>query len=103
MKKKDNPLILSIEERLGLVIYEVDKENKHIEIKDVNVCLKCPKKWCVYLCPANVYQPSSEGGIKWNYENCIECGSCSYICPYQNIECDATLKRGGFGISYRYG
>jgi ferredoxin like protein len=36
-----------------------------------------------------------------SYENCIECGACRMICPYNNISC--VMPRGGYGIRYQYG
>lgn len=92
-----------IEARLALLSYNIDKENAHIDIKDLEICRKCPSKWCVHSCPAGVYQYAEDGAITWNYENCVECGACQYICPFLNIDCDPTLKRGGFGAQYSYG
>ncbi len=95
------PLDASVEERLGLLYYNIDPQYSHIEIKDPDLCRRCEEKWCTHLCPAKVYEPSEDGGITYNFENCIECGAAPYICPYGNIEWRP--PRGGFGVRYRYG
>ena len=92
----------NVDEKLGRVEYKKDTES-HIFIKDESVCLeKCPEKFCVTGCPAQVYV--WEEGLKKivvNYENCIECGACRMLCPLDNINCH--WPRGGFGVKYKFG
>jgi electron transfer flavoprotein beta subunit len=37
----------------------------------------------VVACPANLFVPTSDGGILFNYEQCFECGTCYLVC---NVE-----------------
>jgi len=98
---ESRPLNASLEEKLSLLYYNIDAEEKHIEIIDMSVCARCSVKWCVHLCPAKVYEVVESGWISVNYENCIECGAAPYICPFNNIKWSP--PRGGYGVEYRYG
>ncbi len=35
---------------------------------------------CVTACPANLFVPTADGGILFNYEQCFECGTCYLVC-----------------------
>ena len=35
---------------------------------------------CVVACPANLFVPTADGGILFNYEQCFECGTCYLAC-----------------------
>ena len=57
---------------------------------------------CTTVCPAKVYEwEADHKKIVVNYENCIECGACRMLCPYDNIACE--WPRGGFGVQYKLG
>ena len=87
-------------DKLYLLKYEVDESYAHIKIRDEKKCMECEEKPCVYRCPAEVY--SVEGDkVHVAYENCLECGVCKIVCPYDNIEWD--YPRGGYGVFYKYG
>lgn len=89
---------ISIEERLGLVSFEVDKE-RHIKV-DTSLCGECDKKACLYFCPANRFT-IEDGMIKHDYEGCIECGTCKFACAKGVV--DFNYPRGGYGVYYKYG
>jgi len=96
---------MSIEQKLGLLVYKSDS-TPHIRIRDTSEnspCLtKCQDKPCTKVCPAKVYDwNEDQKKIIVSYENCIECGACRMICPFDNIDCH--WPRGGFGVQYRYG
>lgn len=93
---------IRIEEKLGLLTYKSDKQS-HIKILDSNVCVKeCFHKPCTFICPAKVYEwDESKKIIVVGFENCIECGACRMLCPFNNIYC--YWPRGGFGVQYKYG
>ena len=90
---------MSIDERLGLVAFEIDTE-KHIKV-NTRVCETCPNKPCVRFCPAARYTLGKEGEIKHDYEGCLECGSCKFACPKGAV--DFSYPRGGFGVYFQYG
>ncbi|MCG3204153.1 MAG: Ferredoxin-like protein FixX [Elusimicrobia bacterium] len=94
---------VNVDEKLGLLTYKADHSNAHIKIKDESPCLNdCKDKTCTFVCPAKVYSwEESQKKIIVSYENCIECGACRMLCPFDNIACD--WPRGGFGVQYKMG
>jgi len=96
----------NVEEKLGLVSYKPDHTNAHIKIKDASTkspCVtSCKDKPCTFICPAKVYAwEEAQKKILVAYENCIECGACRMLCPFDNIACE--WPRGGFGVQYKMG
>jgi ferredoxin like protein len=97
---------VNIEEKLGLVTYKADHSNAHIRLKDASEnspCVtSCVDKTCTKVCPAKVYDwEAPNKKIVVSYENCIECGACRMLCPFDNISCE--WPRGGFGVQYKMG
>lgn len=95
----------TVEAKLGLLDYKKAPET-HIHIKDASAqapCVsRCQDKPCVKICPAKVYEwEEAQKKVLVAYENCIECGACRMLCPFDNIDCD--WPPGGFGVKYRYG
>lgn len=92
----------SVDAKLGLLTYKKAPE-PHISITDSDVCLtRCHDKPCTKVCPASVYSWNEEQKkIHVQYENCIECGACRMVCPFQNIRCE--WPGGGLGVQYKYG
>ena len=89
-------------ELLGLVRYVTDMSESHLQVRDAGVCLKCEQKPCIARCCAEVYRWEGEQGeLEIAYENCLECGACKIVCPFDNI--DWNYPRGGYGLSYKYG
>ncbi|MCI4396407.1 MAG: 4Fe-4S dicluster domain-containing protein [Thermoprotei archaeon] len=91
--------IRSIDEIMKNNRWVVD-EKPHI-IVDYNKCSKCDSKVCVFLCPAGCYTLLSDGKLSFNYEGCLECGTCRLVCPNNAISWE--YPEGGKGIQYRYG
>jgi len=92
---------MTVEDKLFLLTF-YHHEKSHLVIKDQEVCRKCPTMECNYACPAKVYtwqEDRKETNV--NYENCVECGTCRFCCPYDNI--DWNNPQGGYGVAYRYG
>jgi len=90
---------MKIEEKLYLVRYNTDHE-VHLKIIDQKVCADCEDKPCTFMCPALVYRWSGDM-ITVSYEGCLECGTCRFCCPPENIEW--RYPRGGYGVAYKYG
>ncbi len=44
-------------------------------------------------CPANLFVPTADGGILFNYEQCFECGTCYLVCNTEGA-ITWTLPRG---------
>lgn len=92
---------ISLDKRLGLNRYELDRES-HIEV-DKDLCKICENKVCLLVCPAEVYRLEGDL-IVFSYENCLECGSCMISCMSRGRGAiNWKNPRGGFGIVYRYG
>ena len=89
---------ISIEERLGLVSFEIDNE-KHIKV-DTSRCSECNEKTFLYFCPTKRFT-NENGKIKHDYEGCIECGTCKFAC--QKGVVDFNFPRVGYGVYYKYG
>ena len=69
---------ISFEDRMATVEFRVAEE-PHIVV-DGDVCHGCTTKACVTACPANLFVPTSDGGVLFNYEQCFECGTCYLVC-----------------------
>ena len=93
----------NVEEKLGFLTYKADHSFAHIKIKSDDPCRKeCKTKPCTTGCPAKVYDwEEAQKKIIVAYENCIECGACRMLCPFDNIACE--WPRGGFGVQYKLG
>ncbi len=72
----------------------------HIGIPSSDACLDdCETRPCTYVCPAQVY--SWEGDhIHVDYERCVECLACSFVCPENNLDWDYPTT--GHGVRYHY-
>jgi len=95
----------TVEAKLGLLDFKKHAKT-HISIKnnsESSPCVsQCTDKPCVKVCPAKVYEWEPEQKkILVAYENCIECGACRMLCPFDNIICD--WPAGGHGIKYKFG
>lgn len=90
---------IKLEDKLATNKFYIDRE-VHITINE-DKCKECSFYTCLSICPAKCYKQSSDGGIIFSYEGCLECGSCRIVCEKGAI--NWTLPRGGFGICYEYG
>ena len=95
----------TVEAKLGTLEWKKSPEAS-VELKDsteASPCVAlCPDRPCATVCPAKVYEwEPAHKKIIVNYENCIECGACRMLCPFDNIRCD--WPAGGMGVKYKYG
>ena len=91
---------IAFEERMATVEFRV-AAHPHIVV-DGEVCRSCTTRACVTACPANLFAPTSDGGILFNYEQCFECGTCYMVCN----EAGAiawSYPEGGHGVVFRHG
>jgi ferredoxin like protein len=98
MKHTDAWPDVSFEDRMATVQFRID-DKPHIVV-DGSACEGCSTRACVTACPANLFVPTSDGGIVFNYEQCFECGTCYLVC---NVEGAITWSypEGGFGVVFR--
>ena len=71
----------------------------HIVV-DGAVCADCSTRECVVACPANLFVPTSDGGIVFNYEQCFECGTCYLVCNKEGA-ISWSYPEGGHGVVFR--
>ncbi|WP_307832053.1 ferredoxin family protein [Prauserella cavernicola] len=91
---------ISFEDRMAQVDFRVAEE-PHIVV-DTDVCRSCTTKACVHACPANLFVPTAEGGILFNYEQCFECGTCYLVCDGGDA-ISWSYPDGGQGVVFRHG
>lgn len=88
------------EDKMAKVNFHVDKV-AHISVKK-ELCGECSRRPCLSVCPAGNYTWEESGDfLVFNYEGCLECGTCRFICPLDAI--DWNYPHGGFGVSYHWG
>ena len=92
----------SIEDRLFANKY-TDHDESHLDVEVEDTCLDCQTYDCVSVCPANVWRnvQDPDGVPMIAYENCLECGSCRWACPYDNVVWE--YPPNGSGMTYKYG
>ncbi|MBA2386206.1 MAG: ferredoxin [Acidimicrobiia bacterium] len=89
---------ISFEDRMATTVFDVH-ERAHIDV-DSSVCDGCSTQRCVVVCPANLFVPTAEGGIVFNYEQCFECGACYLVCNEEGA-ITWTYPEGGHGVVFR--
>lgn len=95
-------LTMTLEDKLYRTKFEADAGHPHITVDDT-ACLKCDSKPCLRFCSGGVYNrdPNDEMKVTVSHENCLECGTCRYGCPFKAVTW--TFPEGGMGVKYRYG
>lgn len=95
-------LKLTLPDKLYRTKYEPDEDHPHIQV-DSYWCVKCNAKPCLFFCPAEVYKRDANNTalIAVSHENCLECGTCRYACPFGAIQW--RNPSGGMGVKYRFG
>ncbi|MBM3679295.1 MAG: ferredoxin [Actinobacteria bacterium] len=90
---------IAFDDRMATVRFDVD-ERPHIVV-DSDSCRGCSTRACVTACPANLFVPTADGGIVFNYEQCFECGTCYMVC---NVEGAIrwSYPSGGKGVVFRW-
>ena len=91
---------VSFEDRMATVDFRVG-ERAHITV-DSDVCRSCTTRTCVTACPADLFAPTSDGGILFNYEECFECGTCYMVCNQEGA-ITWTYPDGGHGVVFHHG
>ncbi len=75
----------------------------HIDV-DTSICNStCPHKCTTYVCPANCYTISDIGGVVFQFEDCIECGTCLYACDQGAVAWRYPDPEKGRGVNWSLG
>lgn len=90
----------NIDDKLATIKYTCDTESHLIVNQDK--CRKCKKRFCTFICPANVYSWDSENKkMLVKFEDCLECGACRIACEKKNI--DWKYPKAGYGVKFKLG
>ena len=91
---------MNIEAKLGLDVFKVDTE-PHIVINHEICQAKCLIRYCLHICPAELYTLDKQDEVQVNYEGCLECGACLIACEHEALTWH--YPRAGYGVQYRFG
>ena len=91
---------VAFDDRMETIEFRVAPD-AHITV-DGDTCRGCTTKACVHACPANLFVPTADGGILFNYEQCFECGTCYQVCNSEGAIA-WTYPDGGEGVVFRHG
>ncbi len=98
MAEEEKPLTL--DRRLSLVTFTKDPEP--FILVETELCFKCEKKPCLYVCPAQVYTWTDK--LNYNTEGCLETGTCLVVCHKLGAKAiDWKYPGGGRGASFKQG
>lgn len=100
MAENNEKVRAGIEKELYVNKYNVDEQDSHLRVRDMEVCRRCADKPCATVCPAAVYV-WEHNQLTVQYSGCLECGTCRFVCPHDNI--DWNYPRGGFGVVLKSG
>ncbi|MCB1026685.1 MAG: hypothetical protein KDB24_02855 [Microthrixaceae bacterium] len=89
---------INFETLMGQTEFRVDPDRAHITV-DSEICRGCSVRGCLIACPAQLFVPTSDGGILFNYEQCFECGSCYIVCNEEGA-ISWTYPEGGHGVVF---
>lgn len=92
-----NPM--SVDDKLGTNLFRVDEETPHITVKQVKGKEKEIHK-LLLACPAHLYTLDENGILQFNYEGCLECGTCRVLCQDAVVE-SWDYPKNGKGVQYR--
>ncbi|MDR2770821.1 MAG: 4Fe-4S dicluster domain-containing protein [Clostridiales Family XIII bacterium] len=91
---------LRVDDKLGLVRFKVDEQGSHIAINE-----DCDDEKEIRLltmaCPAGLYS-YEDGKLSFNYEGCLECGTCRVLSLGKLIE-SWNYPRGAKGVEFHRG
>lgn len=88
---------VDFQDRMATVEFRVG-ERAHITV-DGDSCRGCTTRACVSACPADLFVPTADGGILFNYEQCFECGTCYLLCNTEGA-ITWTYPDGGHGVVF---
>lgn len=91
---------MDIEAKLGLDVFKIDEE-PHIVINQEICQTQCRVRYCLHVCPAELYSLGKQGEVLVEYEGCLECGTCLIACRPGALTWH--YPQAGYGVQYRFG
>lgn len=96
---KTNEFELNIQERLATIRF-ICNNSSHLSVDDAK-CKICKTRECLTACPADVYTEGVNNSIDVDFENCLECGTCRIVCPFDAIHWE--YPKDASGVTYKFG
>jgi len=91
---------MALDQRLALVNF--NKDSEPFIVVNTELCNRCEKKPCLYICPAQVYTWQEQ--LNYNTEGCLETGACLIVCHKLGEKAiEWKYPAGGKGASFREG
>jgi ferredoxin like protein len=91
---------MNMDAKLGLNVFSIDEE-PHIIINQEICQAECQIRYCLQVCPAELYTLDMQGKVQVKYEGCLECGTCLIACRHEALTWH--YPRAGHGVQYRFG
>ena len=93
---------LTLEDKLGLDVFKIDKDMPHIVVEHEVCRALCTLRPCLSVCPAHLHTYDEERDeVMVDYEGCLECGTCMIVCEHAALTWH--YPRAGYGVQYRFG
>ena len=93
-------MAVNIEAKLGLNVFKINTE-PHIFINQAICQTKCQVRYCLHICPAELYKLNKQGEVQVDFAGCLECGACFIACRHEALRW--RYPSAGFGVQYRFG
>jgi len=96
----------SLTDRLALVAYRNQSRNDAVPhiVVDTGICnSSCPHRGTTYACPAKCYFLDEKGIVQFQFEDCIECGTCLFVCDQGAVEWRYPDPEKGRGVNWSLG
>ena len=75
----------------------------HITV-ETSICNStCPHQCTTYVCPANCYTVDDQDTVHFQFEDCIECGTCLYACDQGAVTWRFPDPESGRGVNWSFG
>ncbi|MBQ6392664.1 MAG: 4Fe-4S dicluster domain-containing protein [Eubacterium sp.] len=94
-------MAMSIDDKLGRNRFHADDNYAHIELNENCTDMEMIKR-VVMACPAQLYRLDEGGKLSFNYEGCLECGTCRVL-AHDNVLKKWDHPMGGMGVEFRMG
>lgn len=92
---------LTMDDKLGLDKFRTDEGMSHIEI-DQTYSDRAEIDRLILACPAGLYSLDEDGRLSFDFEGCLECGTCRVLCGGKAVK-RWDYPRGDMGVNYRKG
>lgn len=93
-------MAMSIDDKLGCNHFNADDGYAHITLNENCTDIKA-MELVVLACPAQLYN-LEDGKLRFNYEGCLECGTCRVLVGKTVLK-EWNHPMGGMGIEFRMG